>query len=360
MFQIVTQEDRADVDKMEAFVLHHPDGHFLQSTLWPHVKKQWAWRGVLSVEENSGAVKGALSILVRRMPLKLSLLYAPRGPVCARDDEQTLAELFAGAREVAKRFHGYAMYIDPDVLEDDEAFCRLMGGFGFFLKERSLNFEGIQPRFVFRLPIAGKTEEEVMAGFESKTRYNIRLAGRRGVTVSHWTGDGPVPDSSLDAFSSLMEETGKRDHFMVRSRGYFADMFKSLGKHARLYMAYQNGVPIAGAVAVQYGNKTWYSYGASSNEHREAMPNYLLQWEMIRWAIEGRCSLYDFRGISGDLSPSNPLYGLYRFKKGFNGDFTAFAGQFTIFYKPAAARLMLFSQKEFMKLRRLWTNFRRR
>ena len=74
-------------------------------------------------------------------------------------------------------------------------------------------------------------------------------------------------------------------------------------------MAYSEGEAIAGTIAVHFGDKVWYLYGASSNSHRNLMPNYLLQWEMIRWAVETGCRLYDFRGISGDLSEENHLYG---------------------------------------------------
>jgi len=81
-------------------------------------------------------------------------------------------------------------------------------------------------------------------------------------------------------------------------------------------------------LAILYGDKVWYLYGASSNEHRNLMPNYLLQWSMIQWAIENNCRVYDFRGVSGDISEDNPHYGLYRFKKGFGGDFTEFVGEY--------------------------------
>ena len=87
-------------------------------------------------------------------------------------------------------------------------------------------------------------------------------------------------------------------------------------------------ITIAGTLAILYGDKVWYLYGASSNEHRNLMPNYLLQWSMIQWAIENNCRVYDFRGVSGDISEDNPHYGLYRFKKGFGGDFTEFVGEY--------------------------------
>ena len=109
----------------------------------------------------------------------------------------------------------------------------------------------------------------------------------------------------------------------------------NLGEHARLYMAFDPaGTPIAGTLAIWYGDKVWYLYGASSNEHRNLMPNYLLQWRMIQWAVETGCRIYDFRGVSGNVSEDNPLYGLFRFKQGFGGDFTEFVGEEDLVLSP--------------------------
>lgn len=142
-------------------------------------------------------------------------------------------------------------------------------------------------------------------------------------------------------FHRIMVETGSRDGFMIRPESYFADMLTNLGDDVRLYMAYtEEGEPIAGTIAVHVGNKVWYLYGASSNAHRNLMPNYLLQWEMIRWAIENKCDIYDFRGISGDLSEDNHLYGLYRFKSGFNAEFTEFVGEYRYVFHPLAFKFI--------------------
>ncbi len=352
MYQIISKEDKESCAELESFVLRCPKGHFLQSTLWPNAKPQWGWRAVLSRAED-GTIRGSLSVLIRKMPGGFSMLYAPRGPVCDIQDKEVMKELFDGAAQIAKQQKGYLLQIDPDILNSNEQFKRDMEELGFRCEGESLNFEGIQPRFVFRLNIEGQTEQEVMAHFEQKTRYNVRLASKKGVVTKYWAGDEEIPDEALTAFSSIMEVTGKRDKFLVRNKEYFATMLKALGSHARLYLAYLDGQPISGSLASQYGNKTWYMYGASSNEHRNVMPNYLLQWEMIRWAIEGKCSIYDFRGVSGDLSPDNPLYGLYRFKKGFNGDFCEFCGLFTIVYKPVAAKGMDFGMKCYKQFRRV-------
>ena len=87
---------------------------------------------------------------------------------------------------------------------------------------------------------------------------------------------------------------------------------------------------LSGSIYLYYGNKAWYLYGASENILRDAMPNFAMQWAMIEDSIDLGSSVYDFRGVSGDLNPENPLYGLYKFKKGFNGDFVEFVGSFDL------------------------------
>ena len=106
-------------------------------------------------------------------------------------------------------------------------------------------------------------------------------------------------------------------------------------------------------LAIGYGDKVWYLYGASSNEYRNVMPNYLLQWEMIKWAIERGARVYDFRGVSGNLSEDNPLYGLYRFKQGFNGEFTEFIGDMSIVYRPGMEQLAKMGEKAFRTMNRV-------
>ena len=119
----------------------------------------------------------------------------------------------------------------------------------------------------------------------------------------------------------------------------------------KLLMAYYEGKPISGVIPIMYGNKTWYLYGASSNEHRNLMPNYLLQWEMIKMAIARNDDVYDFRGVSGVVDENHPQYGLYRFKKGFNAEFTEFIGEIYFDFKPFVYKTYKVSEKIFKKTR---------
>ena len=129
-----------------------------------------------------------------------------------------------------------------------------------------------------------------------------------------------------------MEETKDRDGFDMRTEGYFARMMNSLGEHCRLYLCEYQGQALSGAICVQYGGRTTYLYGASTSVHREVMPNYLMQWEMIRWAVESGCHTYDFGGVPHWYDPDHPNNGVYRFKTGFNGRLEVYAGEFTQVY----------------------------
>ena len=342
MIEFVTQQN---LDAYEAFVESHPFGHFMQSRRWGYVKDNWSWEGVLS-RNDAGEIRGALGILIRRVPgMPFTIMYAGRGPVCDPHDEEAIRDLIQGARQVGKRHRSYELKMDPAVLSSDTAFTDLMKKQGFMVSEDSKNFEGVQPRYVFRIDMQGRGEEELMASFQQKTRYNIRLAERKGVVV-RICGRDMVPE-----FARIMRETGVRDGFITRDADYFSKMLEALGEHARLYMAFYEDKPVAGTLAIWYGDKVWYLYGASSNEYRNVMPNYLLQWEMIRWAIEKGSRIYDFRGVSGDISEDNPLYGLYRFKRGFNGDFTEFVGELNLVLNRPVYALVERGQHLYRRLR---------
>ena len=321
MYELITEKT---LPEYEAFIQSHPQGDFAQSSLWGKQKTAWTFRAV-AVRGEDGAIRGALGVLIRKAPMfPVSMLYICRGPVCDLDDRETLEELMAGVKALAREYRGYVVKIDPPVRAENTAFREELEHLGFRCMQEGKNFEGIQPRFVMQLDIQGKTEEEVLASFTQSHRRKVRTGPKKGVEV-RVCGQEMIP-----AFTRIMVETGLRDNFVTRDERYFSNMLKNLGEHCRLYMAFYEGEPIAGTIAIWFGDKVWYLYGASSNVHRETMPNYLLQWEMIRWAIEKKCRIYDFRGVSGDLSEDNPLYGLYKFKTGFNSELVEFIGEYDL------------------------------
>lgn len=321
---------------MESFAKGHEKSHFLQTPAWAQVKEAWEWRGIVAYEEKR--IMGAMSVLIRPLPFGFSIMYAPRGPVCDRCDPCVMACLLGGADNLAAEVKALEFLADPDENYKNQKYRELMGAWGFREREDA-GFNNVQAQHVFRLHLAGKTEGSVFAGFCQKTRYNIRVAQRKGVRIRICPGNREIPEEELDAFDRIMKETGTRDHFIPREKDYYRKVFRTLGEEAVLFMAYLGDLPIAGTIGVFSGGKSWYLYGASSNTSRNVMPNYLLQWEMIRMAMERHCIFYDFRGVPGELKEENPLYGLYRFKKGFGGTYTKFTGLFIKEYHPFLSRI---------------------
>lgn len=318
-----------NLNEYESFISQHPRGIMMFSNKWARVKKDWAWEAIICKDEN-GVIKGSASALIRYIPVvKYALVYCCRGFCCDVDDFNTFDELFEGMKQVAKKHKGYVIKFDPEISIEEKDFAQHIESLGFKKLGGGANFENVQPNFVYCLDIGGKTEDEVFANFTSKTRYNTRLSERKGVTVKI-CGKDMLPD-----FCRIMKETGDRDGFTTRPQSYFERIMDCLGDDCRLYMAFLEDKPIAGTIAICFSQTMKYQYGASSNEYRNVMPNNQLQWEMIKWGVESGCSIYDFGGISGDLEDeSNPLYGLYRFKRGFNGYVEEFVGEYDYVINP--------------------------
>ncbi len=325
--------DEKEKGRFDEFVAHHPRGHFLQLWEWGQVKEGMGWDKLPMVLEQDGEIKGALLILKRKLPLpglKKSIFYAPRGPVVDIDSAELNRHLFAGAEKAAREHGAIFLKIDPDIINDDKHYKNILKNCGFRENKTGVNFEGVQPRFVFRLDIT-PSEIKLLEKMHSKWRYNIRLAGKKGVIVRTAQDKGELP-----AFYEILRETAQRDKFLIRGYEYFEWIWDYMVENnfARIFIAEHEGEIISATLAMITDNKVWYLYGASSNNKRNFMPNYLIQWAMIQWAKDMGCSLYDFRGVSGDLDESNPLYGLYRFKKGFGGELTEFMGEWDQIYSP--------------------------
>jgi len=330
--EILSPEQYAEY---ETWCRSHPCGNVMQSVLWHGVKSGWTSE-VVVCRGDDGQILGGMSVLIQRVPLVgVSLLYAPRGPVCDLHDKAVLTALKQGADDLARRHKGYIFKMDPDTGADDHAFIAIARELGFKAFLGGDGFEAIQPRFNYRVYLNGRSEEQLLAGLTQKCRYNVRVAIKHGVEIQ------VRGKEALCDFARLMEVTGKRDGFSVRPRSYFEGMLDALGENCRLYMAYYQGQAVAGAITSNYAGKCCYLYGASDNTHRNAMPTYLIQWEMMRWAAQTGCSVYDFQGVSGNLSEeNNPLYGLYRFKKGFGGQVDEGPGEFDYVYMPLRAKLV--------------------
>ncbi|MDX1417407.1 MAG: peptidoglycan bridge formation glycyltransferase FemA/FemB family protein, partial [Candidatus Promineifilaceae bacterium] len=199
------------------------------------------------------------------------------------------------------------------------------------LKQRNWRYanEQIQFRNTVELDLT-KSEDELMAAMKSKTRYNIRLAGRKGIVVRQGTAE------DFPAIAAMYRETAGRDGFTIRPLAYYLDAwnaFYAQGMACPLIAEFEN-TPIAAVVLVESGEKAIYMYGASTNRERQRMPNHLLQWEAIRWAKNAGFKTYDFWGAPDSFVESDPLWGVWRFKDGFRGEVVRHIGAWDYPSKP--------------------------
>lgn len=334
MTEILKKGNKTSEDEYERFAESHANGCFMQSLRWARVKKDWDYEAVIS-RGDDGRIRGTALILIRKIPfLGCAFMYSPHGPVCDYRDINALEDIFAGADILKEKYNGFEFRFDPCITENDEEEIGIFKSFGFSFDEDPPELTTIQARNNYILKINGRSKDELFESFHKKWRYNIRLAQRRGVECS------VCGEEALDDFYALMNETGKRDGFCIRSREYFKRMITELGECCRLYICRYNGEAVSGAMTVQYAGKTCYVYGASTAKHRNVMPNYLMQWSMICWAVESGCSIYDFQGIPFYKDETHPNYGVYRFKKGFNGEVLTYAGEFRKIYSPVCVGII--------------------
>ncbi len=198
-------------------------------------------------------------------------------------------------------------------------------------------------------------EAGLLEGRKSKWRYNIRLAERRGLQVRV----GGVAD--LEAFYALYAETGQRDGFLIRPFSYYRTTWQTfLNAQAEpanpaggaLLLAWHpdDAQPVAGIFLMRYGQRAWYFYGASSERQRRDMPNHLLQWEAMRWALSQGCTVYDWWGAPTELEdPADGLQGVWQFKQGFGAEFQPHIGAWDYPVSPLLYRLYTEAMPQLLK-----------
>ncbi len=300
-------------------------GNILQTPAWGQLKTKFGWSwDIVTVGNPQWPEAGAL-ILYKPLPLHLgTLAYIPRGPVVDWANEGLAAHLFLAIEARIRQRRAWALWVEPELRDTPENRARLER------LELRASTHTVQPPRTILVDIGG-SEEAILAAMKQKTRYNIRLAERKGVTVREGTLDEAA------TFYGLITETGSRDAFGIHSEAYYRQalaLFQAKGNGA-LLLAEVEGEPVAGLMVFALGATAWYFYGASSNRHREKMPPYALQWAAIRWAKAHDCTTYDLWGIPDADEAAleaqfetrdDDLWGVYRFKRGFGGQVTRYVG----------------------------------
>lgn len=329
------------------FVGKNPYGDVLQAWEWGEVKGAGDWRPLrLAAFDDAGIITAGIALLVRSLPMVGPLYYAPRGPLMADwQDTRRLEELIGAVRERAGRDKAAFLKIDPAIPSVQDAAGKALSCLGFAppADQDPQGFGGTQPRCVMVLDLAGKSEDELLAGMKGQCRRNIRIAEKKGIEVISQT-----TRADIAPFYELLKVTAERDGFSVRGQSYYETLWDKLVERdlAKLFLTRYDGTYLSGALCFTIGDKCWYVYGASSNEHRNLMPNYAMQWAMIRWAKERGCSVYDFRGVSPrqkaegedaeELEKEDHLQGLNRFKAGFGARYVEYIGELDLPFNKSA------------------------
>lgn len=313
-----------------------PRPHVLQTWDWGDFKSRWGWRPTRFLFEKNGQPVAAAQILQRRLPrTSLSVTYVPKGPALDYADIPLWGDVSSVLEEQAKRQNTLFVKIDPDVwmaygTEDSPPLPHAKAVLDT-LSERGWRQSAEQIQFKNSVVIDLKPDEDaLLANMKAKTRYNVRLTGRRGVNVCVGV------ENDLKTFYDMYYETSQRDRFLIRSPAYYLDVWAQFLRTGRghLLLAEVDGAPVAGLFLFCFGQTAWYMYGASSNEHRSLMPNYLLQWEAIRLAKRLGCTEYDMWGAPDCFDESDPMWGVYRFKVGFGAETVRGIGAFDYAPRP--------------------------
>src|SRR4030042_5479537 len=337
-----------------------PGAHVLQTCEWGKVKSQFGWQPhYLIWHEKRGNVElitnrldealkhkhlvAAALILQRQIRIggfshRTGVMYVPKGPLVDWNDASLDQRVLQDLRQFAQKHSAIFIKIDPDLEVgigipgmDGSLESPLGTSVSSALRNDGWHFSDEQVKFRHTVVIDLRhSEADLLANMRQKTRYNVNLAIRKGVTVRI---GGP---SDINMLFSMYAETSIRDGFVIRNETYYREVWKEfIHDHittsvdqpaAEVLIAEVDGDPVAGLILFRFAGKAWYLYGMSSSTHRDKMPNDLLQWEAIKQAKAANCTSYDLWGAPDKFVETDPLWGVYRFKEGLGGTVHRYLG----------------------------------
>jgi len=295
-------------------LINHP----LQSWEWGEFRKKTGLKVIRLGVFDGKKIKSGYQITVHPIPkLPYSVVYLPKGPM---PDKMMLKSL----TKIAQQENAILVKLEPNI--DTQAKVK-----DFLLKNNCQEGQPLFTRYTFQLDLT-KTEDQLLSGMKSKTRYNIRLSQRHGVKIAE--------DNSKQAFETylkLLWETTERQGFYAHTKNYHRKMwqtFKSTGIY-HLFLAKYQGQVLAAYVFFTFNQVLYYPYGASTRQHREVMSPYALFWEAIKFGKKQGCHTFDMWGsLDPEPNPKDPWLGFHRFKQGFGGELIEFLGTYDLVINP--------------------------
>lgn len=307
----------------DTFVDSHPNGSVLQTTQWARLKNRFGWTSHRVWLKQDGEIVAGAQILFKSIAMRLArFAYIPHGPLVDWHDEEQVKVLLNQIDFAVYKYNAGFVKLEPALWQSEMADAE----WRTICQRHDLicDTDDLQPPQTILIDLTA-SEDEILARMKQKTRYNIRLAAKKGVTVRQ--GDR----SDLKTFNELMRVTGQRDGFGVRAPEYYRDafLFFEQSGDVALWFAEFEERPLAAVMAFKTAGTTYNLFSASNNEERNRMPNYAVQWAVIQWAKANGCHSYDLWGVpdapEAELEAQfterhDGLWGVYRFKRGFGGE----------------------------------------
>lgn len=326
-----------------ALVAQQPGAQLLQSWEWGQLKARLGWQPLpVTWPGQAAALVLRRSIRLAGL-LPLSMLYVPRGPLLDWDDTSLAQQVLADLQTLARQTGAIFIKMDAEiplgrgVPQTPEAGEIPSGQAAVdWMQTHGWRFSGEQVQFRNTVLVdLSRSEEDLLAAMKQKTRYNVRLAERKGVQVRRGT------PADLEMLYDMYAETSLRDGFVIRERGYYLDIWRTFMQKdmADPLIAEVEGVAIAAVMLFRFGGRAWYFYGMSRDLHRETMPNYLLQWEAMRHSKAAGCTVYDLWGAPDVFNEEDSMWGVFRFKEGLGGSVLRTPGAWDFPARPLLYRL---------------------
>lgn len=324
-----------------------PNPHFLQTFEWGQVKAKYGWSPLYVVwtdDDKFMVLKStddwslitdhclAAALILKRQIIRngfaarLSVLYSPKGPLLDWTNESLRTRVFDDLQSFVKKQAAIFLKVDPDVVlgmgvpgDEDDVLDNNGQVVISELKRRGWKYASDQIQFKNTVLIdLNPSEEELLANMKQKTRYNVRLAGKKGVSLRIGTLD------DLPMLYKMYAETSVRDGFSIRDEGYYKTVWtlfmNSSAPTCEPLIAEVDSEPVAAIFVFYFAGRAYYVYGMSRSVHRQKMPTYLLQWEAMKRAKAKGCTVYDLWGAPEVFDESDSMWGVYRFKDGLGGE----------------------------------------
>jgi peptidoglycan pentaglycine glycine transferase (the first glycine) len=337
--------------------LPHP--HLLQTWEWASVKEEYGWKALPMVWYSDAGVEPVAAAMILERTIsgmgfsaRLRVLYLPKGPNLDWENSALRQRVLGDLRVFTKQRAAIFLKLDPDV--------ELGVGIPGTMDSKETKYGQIvrseleqggwlfsQDQIQFRNTVLvdlTPQDDELLARMKQKTRYNIRLAEKKGVSVR------PAEAVDLTLLYRMYAETSVRDGFLIRSEDYYQTVWKifrtgSKGKpstvepYSEPLIAEVDGEPVAALSLFYFAGHAWYLFGMSRDAHREKMPNYLLQWAAIRRARELGCKDYNLWGAPNEFDEDDNLWGVFRFKQGLGGTVSRTIGAWDFTPNPLLYKL---------------------